>query len=229
MADEGRRDAVPLLVFCALGLELRALRGGLPGGRDTPAGGPPTGPRGPVVVVRSGMGPRAAERVTARVLGRPPGTAGCAVVAAGFCAGLAPGMRPGDVVVAAETRGPHGAVRCRGVARLATGLAARLGGRGAVHVGPLALSDRLVRGAAQRAALHGDGAIAVDMESAVTLRTAVRMGRRPVAAVRVVVDAPGCELLRIGTLRHGTSAFRALRMIMPVLDDWRRSQMLPRR
>ncbi|WP_448177787.1 phosphorylase family protein, partial [Stenotrophomonas maltophilia] len=67
-----------------------------------------------------------------------------------------------------------------------------------VHTGLLRGSDHVVRGT-ERGDLHTAGAIAVDMESAATLRAATRAGHRPVAAVRVVVDAPEHELVRIGT------------------------------
>ena len=242
MADGRRPPDAALLVFCALGVERWALRDGLRAATrraaPAPAGDPPPAP---VRVVRSGMGPRAAERAVRRALATaaataataggagPPDPPGPAVAAAGFCAGLVPGMRPGDVVVAEETRAPGGRTRCPDAARLAEVLAARLDGRGTVHLGPLAGSDRVVRGGARRAALHRGGAVAVDMESAVTLLTAGHAGGRPVAAVRVVVDAPGYELLRFGTLRSGISAFRALRSVIPAVQEWRYSQQLPRR
>ncbi|EST38412.1 hypothetical protein N566_07610, partial [Streptomycetaceae bacterium MP113-05] len=152
-----------------------------------------------------------------------------AVVATGFCAGLLPGMRPGDLVLADETRDapPHGTgcTACTGNAPLAGALAAL----GTVYTGPIAGSARVVRGPA-RDALRGTGAIAVDMESAATLAAAVHGApHRPVTAVRVVVDAPGHELLRIGTVRGGVSAFRVLRTLLPALLAWHRSLPLSRR
>ncbi|MGW3464990.1 phosphorylase family protein, partial [Streptomyces olivaceoviridis] len=150
-----------------------------------------------------------------------------AVLATGFCAGLAPGMHPGDLVVAEETRDPRGTVPCVGTDLLVKELVRLLPGR-TVHTGPLTGSDHVVRGA-ERYDLLATGAIAVDMESAATLRTAVRTGERPVAAVRVVVDAPEHELVRIGTVRGGISAFRVLRSILPSFFEWHRSSLLPRR
>jgi nucleoside phosphorylase len=97
-----------------------------------------------------------------------------------------------------------------------------------VHTGPLTGSDHVVRGH-ERSALLATGAIAVDMESAATLLGAVRPGPRPVAAVRVVVDAPEHELVRIGTFRGGISAFRVLRTVLPAFFEWHRSLSLPRR
>ncbi|MCF2127423.1 1-hydroxy-2-methyl-2-butenyl 4-diphosphate reductase [Strepomyces sp. STD 3.1] len=205
----------PLLIACALGIEHLALRTGDRGGAG-----------GPVTVLRTGMGPRAAERSVARVLAGPA-LGSAAVLATGFCAGLAPGMHPGDLVVAEETRDPRSTVACVGTDRLVKELARAVPGR-TVHTGPLTGSDHVVRGP-ERADLLATGAIAVDMESAATLLSAVRAGERPVAAVRVVVDAPEHELVRIGTLRGGISAFRVLRSVLPAFFEWHRSLLLPRR
>ncbi|MEU3224115.1 1-hydroxy-2-methyl-2-butenyl 4-diphosphate reductase [Streptomyces sp. NPDC006976] len=211
--------AAPLLIACALGIEQLALRTGR--GR---AGRAPER----VTVLRTGMGPKAAEAAVARVLGRSgAGVPDTAVIASGFCAGLAPGMHPGDLVVAEETRAAGDPVRCTGTDLLAEALARAVPGR-TVHTGPLTGSDHVVRGH-ERAELRATGAIAVDMESAATLRTALRSGPRPVAAVRVVVDAPEHELVRIGTVRGGISAFRVLRAVLPAFYEWHRSLLLPRR
>ncbi|WP_413806252.1 1-hydroxy-2-methyl-2-butenyl 4-diphosphate reductase [Streptomyces sp. OE57] len=227
-----------LLIACALGIERFALRGADPGAAA-----------GAVTVLRTGMGPQSAERAVIRALtgrsgepgepgepggpdepGEPgePGGRRTAVIATGFCAGLAPGMHPGDIVVADETRDPAGRTVCTGTRILADALSHPLPGgpRRAVHIGPVVGSDHVVRGA-ERAALHSTGAIAVDMESAATLRTAVGHGVRPVAAVRVVVDAPEHELVRISTLRGGISAFRVLRTVLPAFFHWHRSSLLP--
>ncbi|MFE0917578.1 MULTISPECIES: 5'-methylthioadenosine/S-adenosylhomocysteine nucleosidase family protein [Streptomyces] len=205
----------PLLIACALGIEQIALRTGDRGGAG-----------GPVTVVRTGMGPRSAERAVTRLLA-DPALAGAAVLATGFCAGLAPGMHPGDLVVAEETRDPAGTVPCTGSDFLVKALMRSVPGR-TVHTGPLTGSDHVVRGQ-ERSDLLTTGAIAVDMESAATLLSAVRAGERPVAAVRVVVDAPEHELVRIGTLRGGISAFRVLRSVLPAFYEWHRSLLLPRR
>ncbi|NEW77275.1 phosphorylase family protein [Streptomyces rhizosphaericus] len=235
-------DGAALLIACALGIERFALRGA---GLGAAAGA--------VTVLRTGMGPQSAERAVTRALtGRPgepgepgapgapgqpgapgerratPGERPTAVIATGFCAGLAPGMHPGDIVVADETRDSAGRTLCTSTRILADALSHPLPGgpRRAVHIGPVVGSDHVVRGA-ERAALHSTGAIAVDMESAATLRTAVGHGVRPVAAVRVVVDAPEHELVRIGTLRGGISAFRVLRTVLPAFFHWHRSSLLP--
>ncbi|MCZ4119099.1 phosphorylase family protein [Streptomyces sp. H39-S7] len=187
-----------LLVVCALGVERFALRGG-----DR------TGAAGPVALLRTGMGPQAAGRAVTEAL-RAPHLRDAAVLATGFCAGLSPGMRPGDLVVSDET---HGAGR----------LAAALEAAGhTVHTGRLAGSDHVVRGA-ERSVLRSTGAIAVDMESTAILRAALARGPRPVAAVRVVVDTPEYELVRVGTLRTGITAFRVLRAILPAFFEWHRT------
>ncbi|MFJ6908589.1 phosphorylase family protein [Streptomyces griseoluteus] len=210
-----RPAPAPLLIVCALGIERFALRTGDRGGAG-----------GRLTVLRTGMGPRAAERSVAELLAGAE-TAGTAVLATGFCAGLAPGMHPGDLVVAEETRDPLGAVPCVGTDLLVKELRRAVPGR-TVHTGPLTGSDHVVRGP-ERSALLATGAIAVDMESAATLRAAVGTGDRPVAAVRVVVDAPEHELVRIGTVRGGISAFRVLRSVLPAFFEWHRSLPLPRR
>ncbi|OEV09772.1 1-hydroxy-2-methyl-2-butenyl 4-diphosphate reductase, partial [Streptomyces nanshensis] len=147
------------------------------------------------------------------------------------------------------TRDAEGRTECTGTEVLAGALRAY----GTVHVGPLAGSERIVHGLA-RAALHSTtAAVAADMESAATLRAARRPvgggparggessrredgyggsaegpeARRAVAAVRVVVDAPGHELIRPGTLRGGISAFRVLRGVVPAFLEWHRSLLLP--
>ncbi|ORT53892.1 1-hydroxy-2-methyl-2-butenyl 4-diphosphate reductase [Streptomyces sp. CB03238] len=212
-------SAAPLLIACALGIEQLALRSGRRHGGTSP---------GPVTVLRTGMGPANAQRAVTRAL-EGGELRGAAVVASGFCAGLEPGMHPGDLVVADETRGPGGSTRCTGTELLVDALARAVPGR-TVHSGPLTGSDHVVRGQ-ERAQLRGTGAIAVDMESAATLRSALSTGvrSRPVAAVRVVVDAPEHELVRIGTVRGGISAFRVLRSVMPAFFEWHRSLLLPRR
>ncbi|MEU7645279.1 phosphorylase family protein [Streptomyces huasconensis] len=214
-APARRPGPAPLLIACALGIERLALRTG-----DR------SGAPGAMTVLRTGMGPQNAERAVSGALGTEP-LRDAAVLATGFCAGLAPGMHPGDLVVAEETRDGRGSTPCTGTALLIEELVRALPGR-TVHTGPLTGSDHVVRGP-ERGALLATGAIAVDMESAATLHSAARAGHRPVAAVRVVVDAPQHELVRIGTVRGGISAFRVLRAVLPAFFEWHRSSLLPRR
>lgn len=219
----------PLLLACALGIERLALRGAT----------------GRAAVLRTGMGAFAARHAVTGALRDEPEPGGTAVLATGFCAGLLPGMRPGDLVVAEETvdltdsgaaegagpgvPGSNSRTACAGTGVLAEALASRAGDR-TVHTGVLAGVGRVVRGA-ERAALRAEtGAVAADMESAAVLGAAARTAvGRPVAAVRVVVDAPRHELIRIGTFRGGISAFCVLRSAMPAFFDWHHEFLLPRR
>ncbi|GAA2138877.1 1-hydroxy-2-methyl-2-butenyl 4-diphosphate reductase [Streptomyces synnematoformans] len=222
----------PLLVVCALGIERRALRAGT--GRAEGA----AGDAGPVAVLRTGMGPERAERAVARRLAEEP-FHGAPVIAAGFCAGLRPEMRPGDVVVADAVRADREGAEPTGCPDNGPLLDALALLDARVHTGLLLGTDHVVRGAAGRAALRERGAVAVDMESAATLRTAAaaagagvgaaEAGTRPVAAVRVVVDAPEHELVRFGTLRGGITAYRVLSSVLPAFFEWHRHVMIPRR
>ena len=170
--------------MCALGIERFALR-------DAER----SAPTAAVTLLRTGMGPRAAGRAVAGALDGDRGPVPAAVLATGFCAGLAPGMRPADVVVDDRSDGADA---------LAGALADRIrraGHRTTVHTGRIAGSDHVVRGA-ERSALAATGAVAVDMESAAVRRAALDAGPRPVAAVRVVVDTPEYELVRVGDAAH---------------------------
>lgn len=122
---------------------------------------------------------------------------------AGVAGGLDPSVRPGDVVVAPDPSAPMlaGALRRLGLT---------------VHVGAIHTSDHLVTGA-ERRALAGRGALAVDMETG-PLRAAA--GSRPFAAVRVITDTEGAGLWSPGTLRRGVRALKALRHAAPALRQW---------
>jgi len=162
-------------------------------------------------LARTGMGPDRAGRWR-------PGTDLArlqAVVIAGLAGGLAPDVRPGEVVVATEVRDDTGSLVLSGAAVLA----GRLADAGhPVLLGPIVTTSRLVGGAAERAALAAAGAIAVDMESAPVART---LGARvPVAVVRIVVDTPTTPLLRLATIPAGIAALRRLRAIGPIIGAW---------
>jgi 4-hydroxy-3-methylbut-2-en-1-yl diphosphate reductase len=189
---------VTLLVLAPLRIEARALARGL--GDD-------------VTLRRAGMGPKRA-RVAAAVATHIRADA---IAVAGFCGALDPALRPGDLVVATELRGPEGTIELP----TATLLAGALRRRGlTVHEGPLASTPKLVRGA-QRATLRAGGAIAVDMESA---WLAAAAAGRPLAVVRAVVDTPQHELHNPFALVGGSArACRALRDAAEVLGDWGRA------
>ncbi|MFD7735840.1 1-hydroxy-2-methyl-2-butenyl 4-diphosphate reductase [Kitasatospora phosalacinea] len=197
----------PLLVLCALGPEAWALRGGDWSGA---AGGPP-------VLARTGMGRRAAGRKAAALL--DAGGYG-ALLVAGFGAALGPGVRPGEVIVADRVTDAEGGDHPLASApALATALE-EAGLR--AHLGTHRTADHVVRGA-ERARLHHEGALAVDMEAAAVLAArAAHAPDLPVAVLRVVVDTPERELLRPGTLPAGVRAWRALRAAVPALTAWHR-------
>jgi len=181
-----------LLVLAPLSLEARAVRAGAPRAE----------------VIRTGAGARRARAWwTPRGDGRP-------VVIAGFCGGVGPGLRPGDVVLADQLRGPEGTVGCDDPAILAGAL--RRAGL-TVRVGPVLSSARLVTGR-RRAALAAGGALAVDMESA---WLAGALKGRPLVVLRVVVDTAERELRRpLQTVPGALAAYRSLRRAAEVLDEW---------
>ncbi|HEY0814220.1 MAG TPA: 4-hydroxy-3-methylbut-2-enyl diphosphate reductase [Pseudonocardia sp.] len=163
--------------------------------------------------MRTGFGPVRAAAAAARLAADGPR----AVLVAGVAAGVAPGVRAGDLIVADEVRGPDGAVPIPTAAPLSAALR-QAGLR--VHVGPIASSPVLVDARqAGRAGgdQHGDGVLAVDMESA-WLAGAASGG--PFAVVRAVVDTPTAPLLRPGTPVRALAALRSLHRAAPVLRSW---------
>jgi 4-hydroxy-3-methylbut-2-enyl diphosphate reductase len=194
MSTEGTEstESAPVVgpvVCAALRIEARAVRRGLA--------------RTPVVVV--GYRARRAARLP---------DACAALVTVGFGGALDERLRPGDVLVADEIRGPGGtAVPCA-APNLLAGELIRDGL--SVQVGPLVTTGRVVHGA-DRARLAAQGARVADMESAVV---AARGGGLPVAAVRVVVDGPGHPLWRPGTIGRGLAARRVLARTGPALERW---------
>jgi 4-hydroxy-3-methylbut-2-enyl diphosphate reductase len=143
-------------------------------------------------VRRTGMGARRAD-----VSGAD------SVVVAGFCGGVDPSLRAGDVVLADELRSEDGAKPCLGE-DLAPGLERR-GLR--VRTGPIYSAGHIL-GPNEREQLRSAGVLAVDMESYWLADSA---GHRPLVVLRVVVDEAGRRLLSPRTLPAGVRAFRALR------------------
>jgi 4-hydroxy-3-methylbut-2-en-1-yl diphosphate reductase len=166
--------------------------------------------RRPIEVVRTGMGPRRSRRAASRLAAAP----GRTLAVMGFCGALSESMRPGDLVVASEVRGPHGTVPCPG----APVLAAELTRAGlTVHVGPVVSVSRPAAGETRRR-LACDGAIAVDMESA---WLAAAAADRPLAVVRAVVDTPERELRRpLATAVGAVRASVTLRRAVPAVERW---------
>lgn len=157
-----------------------------------------------VHTVRTGLGPR---RAAARVARLPPGPR----LVAGIGGGLAPHVRPGDLVVADEVRGPGGVVEVPSAPLLA-GALRRLGLT--VHLGPIVGSDHVV-GERERTALADSGALAVDMES-----HRLAAPGQPYAVVRSIVDTVGAPLARPGTVSRGVAGLRSLRSAGPALTAW---------
>jgi 4-hydroxy-3-methylbut-2-enyl diphosphate reductase len=190
-------DGPALVIAAPMRIEALALRGAVPGAR----------------LVRTGMGPRRATAAAATLAPRDAGGAWVLAVA-GLCGGLDPAMRPGDVVVASEVRGPDGTVRCDGAELLVAALERR--GLQA-HQGAVVSVGHIVQGG-ERARLLATGAIAADMESAFLARAVAGGGWFGV--LRVVLDAPGRELKRPGLAAAAARALRVLRRSAPALHEW---------
>lgn len=194
---EGEALSDEIVVLAPLALEARAIRSGAPWAD----------------VQRTGMGPRRAARSAQRLdlSGNRP------ILIAGFCGALDPSLEPGDIVLATELQGPDGTSLCDDATILA-GVLRRGGLR--VHLGPIASSERVVRGE-RRQTLSREGALAVDMESA-WLVPAAR--RRPLVTMRVVLDTGRRELHRpMQTLTGTAAAYRALRRACSLVQDWAES------
>ncbi|MGW0662056.1 1-hydroxy-2-methyl-2-butenyl 4-diphosphate reductase [Streptodolium elevatio] len=163
-------------------------------------------------VLRSGMGEAKSLACAESLTGAP------AVAVAGMGAGME-GLRPGDIVVATEVRGPDGEVRpCPWADSLVKALRPL---PVPVYAGPVATVRKLVR-PAERGPLAEAGVVAADMESFFLLTEWwTRPGpERPWAVVRVVSDSPKHELLRPGIVRNGLTAYRSLKAAARTLSEW---------
>jgi len=207
--------AGPLLVCAPLRFEARAIRRGL---RDSAraGGGTGRGDAGSPTVMRTGYGSVRAARHAEKVR---EGSFGMLAIT-GTGAGLAPVLRPGDLVVASEVTsvgdgGPGDGPALRSPsAPLLAGELRRAGLR--AHAGRVATVDYLVRGA-ERDRLAQKGMMAADMESA---QLAAAAGGCPLAVIRAISDTADRPLLHPGVLAGGLSALRSLRAAGPVLDRW---------
>jgi 4-hydroxy-3-methylbut-2-en-1-yl diphosphate reductase len=183
------------LAVCApLRLEARAVRRGLDGSG---------------VVRHTGFGARRSRAQAQKLRGDDAAL----VAVTGTCGSLAPGLEPGDLIVATEVSGPGISFSCPS-APLVAGELRRAGLR--VHEGHIATVSSLFN-AAERARAAARGAVAVDMESSYLLAGAVG---RPAIVVRAVSDTPQRSLLRPATITGGIAALRSLRLAAPVLARW---------
>ncbi len=167
-------------------------------------------------VRRSGMGPAKAKAAAGELARASSG----AMLVLGFCGGLDASSVPGEVIVADElyAAADEGHEEARYRVRHAPELLARVTGLGLkVRSGPIVCTSKIIVGE-RRAQLHEHGAIAVDMESVWLAQAAAK--QRPFGVVRVVLDSPEHELMRLGALAGAFRAARALRRVARALHDW---------
>jgi 4-hydroxy-3-methylbut-2-enyl diphosphate reductase len=189
------REDKPVVVLAPMSVEARAVRSGAPWAQ----------------VQKIGMGPKRALRLAAAAVQ----VGGRAVLIAGFCGALDPELEPGDVVLGCELRDPAGETVQTADPAILAGVLRRGGMR--VHVGPIASSEKVVRGGRRRE-LARTGALAVDMESA-WLAPMIR--DRPFITLRVVLDTATRELHRpLRTLSGAATAYRALRRACALAEEW---------
>jgi 4-hydroxy-3-methylbut-2-en-1-yl diphosphate reductase len=167
------------------------------------------------LVRKTGMGPGRSKAAA----GELAEARASAMLVLGFCGGLDASSVPGEVIVAQEVYPAsdegHSEERVR--CDLAHHLVHRLTGRGLkVRTGDVVCVSRLAIGE-RRAQLHAGGAIAVDMES---VWLAAGASGRPFGVVRVVLDSPEHELLRVQALVGALRAASALRRVAGALHEW---------
>jgi 4-hydroxy-3-methylbut-2-enyl diphosphate reductase len=161
-------------------------------------------------IVRLGMGPARTRERAAQLIGSGP------VAVLGVAGGLAPDVRPGEIVVATEVSVAGGKpVPCHQAEALAdavrrTGLP--------VHLGPIVSTPHIVTGEEFDSLAASSGALAVDMESGYV---AEMLGPdRPLAVVRAVSDTRSEPLFSPAILRRGVGALGAVRRAASVITEW---------
>jgi 4-hydroxy-3-methylbut-2-enyl diphosphate reductase len=168
-------------------------------------------------VRKTGMGPKRSMAAVGELAAAGAGAS--AMLVLGFCGGLDASSVPGEVIVAEEVYSAidegHAEERVR--CDLHPQLVQQLTGRGLkVRTGGVVCVSRLALGE-RRAELHAGGAIAVDMES---VWLAAGAGERPFGVVRVVLDSPEHELLRVRATAGALRAALALRRVAGALHEW---------
>jgi 4-hydroxy-3-methylbut-2-enyl diphosphate reductase len=197
-AAEGRRPSSRLLLAAPMRLEARLVSSGARRSH----------------VHRTGMGPRNAMQAAQELAALP----GEALLVVGFCGALHSGLRPGGVVLADRvyTAEDEGHCRLQVSCARCEGIASALREAGlAVDVGPIVSVAKLALGR-RREELHRKGACAVDMESA---WLAAGAAGRPFAVVRIVLDTPQQELLRVRMIPIALRAGDALRRVARTIED----------
>jgi 4-hydroxy-3-methylbut-2-enyl diphosphate reductase len=165
---------------------------------------------GNVRIVRLGIGP---DRTKARGAGIS-GTG--LVVVLGVAGGVAPDVRPSDVVIASDVMVHDGQqIACHGADSLAEAVR-RTGLR--VHVGRIVSTPHIVKGDEFDALSESSGALAVDMESGYLAE--VLGAGRPLAVVRAISDTKTEPWFSPAILRRGTAALSALRRAASVVPQW---------
>jgi 4-hydroxy-3-methylbut-2-enyl diphosphate reductase len=166
-------------------------------------------------VRKTGMGP-ARAKAAAGSLERDRGRV---LVVVGFCGGLDAESVPGEVIIPEEVyaAGDEGHAELSARCDLTPQLVSHLAGRGLkLRSGKIVCVSKLAVGE-RRAQLHAGGAIGVDMES---VWLAAGAGGRPFGVVRVVLDSPSHELLRVQAAAGALRAARALRRVAGALHEW---------
>ena len=167
------------------------------------------------LVRKTGMGPDRARAAAGPLAAHDAR----AMLVLGFCGGLDQGSVPGEVIVAEQVYAApdEGHAEQPVSCDLTPQLIGRLTGLGLkVRSGPLVCVSKLALGE-RRAQLHAAGAIAVDMES---VWLAPGAGGRPFGVVRIVLDSPSHELLRVQAAAGAVRAARALRRVAAALHEW---------
>jgi 4-hydroxy-3-methylbut-2-enyl diphosphate reductase len=164
----------------------------------------------PARIVRLGMGPGRTRERAAQIVGSGP------IAVLGVAGGLAPDVRPGEIVVATEVSVAGGEpFPCRQAEALAdavrrTGLP--------VHLGPIVSTPHIVTGDEFDALAASSGALAVDMESGYVAE--MLRPDRPLAVVRAVSDTKSEPLFSPAILRRGVGALAAVRRAASVITEW---------